>query len=104
MSDSDRMPLHVITDLNRELFERISKTTYSMTGIVDNPFDKFQIAIGGVAASIAISAGFFSAAHLHKFDPYDLALALIETLRAAQTPQQRLEMEQSLINMLRKRP
>lgn len=106
MSDrkqAERLPIEIITDLNRELFERIGKTIYSMTGIVDDPFDKFQIAIGAVAASVAISAGFFSAANRHQFDPYDVALALVETLRAAKTPEQRRAMEQVVIGMLRDR-
>ncbi len=100
---TDRLPAEIITDLNRELFERIGTTIYSMTGIVDDPFDKFQIAIAAVAASIAISAGFFSAANRHKFDPYDVALALVETLRSAQTPEQRFAMEETLLRMLRDR-
>ena len=101
MSDAERVPNVILRDLNREMHERISKSIYAMTGIVDHPLDKFQVAVGALSSAIGISAGFMSGAVGHRFDPYDVAVSLIEMLRDAQTTEQRKAMEEKLRNMMR---
>jgi hypothetical protein len=101
MNNAPRLDTAILTDLSKELHERIAKTIYSMTGIVDHPLDKFQVSLGALASAMAINAGFMSASCGHKFNPYDVAAAIIEMLRTAQTPEQRREMEAALQGLLR---
>jgi hypothetical protein len=82
---SNRLPLSVTTDLSRELGDRVRKSTYAMTDIVDDHLDRFEITTGGLSLAIAMSAGFLSAAAGRKFDPIDVGIALLEEMRAART-------------------
>lgn len=78
-----RLPLAITTDLSREINDRVRKSMYAVTDIVDHPLDRFEIAVGGLTVAIAIAGGFFSAAAGHKLDPIDVGIALLEQMRAA---------------------
>lgn len=80
-----RLPISITTDLSRELGDRVRKSMYAVTDIVDDHLDRFEIATGGLSVAIGMSAGFLSAAAGKKFDPIDVGIALLEEMRASRT-------------------
>lgn len=84
MKTKTRLAPAVRRDLSRELKERVKRDIAGLTSLAEDPADMFEISLGALVQAVAMSAGFFSA-HVGRREvaPYDLTIALIETLRSA---------------------
>lgn len=80
-----KLGVPVVRDLSRKLRDRVEREIMSTAMLADDERERFNIAVGALATSVAVVGAFFSSIDGKYQDPFDVGIALLRELQDAAT-------------------